>query len=527
MLSTSLSRISPSVLRVAALLVTIAQAAFGQGVDEIYIREFRVQGASSLPAVNVENAVYPWLGPGRSSADVEQARAALEEAYRAQGYQAVSVAVPQQQIRRGVVVLQVQPGSVARLRVKGSRYYDLDAIRRRAQSVAEGQVVNFNRITDDLIALNQLPDRKISPSMVAGEVPGTVDIDLLVEDTLPLHGSLELNNRQSADTSPLRLNASINYHNLWQLGHTIGLGYQTAPESIEESEVWSAFYIARFPDVPKFSILLQGTKQDSNVSTLGGAAVAGRGEILGMRFIFTLEPRKGFYHSVNFGFDYKSFDQEITFGGESSTVPISYYPISLAYTATWVSEKYVSELNAGFTFHLRGVGSDPAEFDDNRFRADGSFLYFRGDASHTHKLPFDSALYARIYGQATGYPLLNSEQYGGGGQDTVRGYLEAEALGDNAIGGTLELRSPSLISRFALDETEWRLHAFVDAAYLTLNDPLPEQTHRFELASIGVGSTLKLFKYLNGSVDIATPLIALANTREGDTRVLFRLWGEF
>ena len=60
----------------------------------IYIREYRVRGATRLPKEEIEEAVYPFLGPGRTPGDVEDARAALEKAYKDKGYQTVVVQVP-------------------------------------------------------------------------------------------------------------------------------------------------------------------------------------------------------------------------------------------------------------------------------------------------------------------------------------------------------------------------------------------------------------------------------------------------
>src|SRR5262249_59196248 len=93
-------------------------------------------------------------------------------------------------------------------------------IKENSPSLAEGSVRNFNEVTQDVIALNQWPERRVTPSLKAGVVPGTVDGDLTVNDTFPLHGSAELNNRYSANTDPLRVNASLSYNNLWQLGHS-------------------------------------------------------------------------------------------------------------------------------------------------------------------------------------------------------------------------------------------------------------------------------------------------------------------
>ncbi|MFX7705295.1 POTRA domain-containing protein, partial [Acinetobacter baumannii] len=81
------------------------------------------------PQVEIEEAIYPFLGPGKTSEDVEKARAALEKAYHDKGFQTVSVAVPQQNVTGGVVTLKVSELKVGRLRVKNSRYFDLDRIK--------------------------------------------------------------------------------------------------------------------------------------------------------------------------------------------------------------------------------------------------------------------------------------------------------------------------------------------------------------------------------------------------------------
>src|SRR5262249_26504704 len=93
------------------------------------IDEFRIEGADSLPQIEVEAAVYPFLGPRRTSDDVEKARAAVEKAYHDKGLQTVGVAVPQQDAQRGFIVLKVTENRIGRLRVKGSRYFDLANIK--------------------------------------------------------------------------------------------------------------------------------------------------------------------------------------------------------------------------------------------------------------------------------------------------------------------------------------------------------------------------------------------------------------
>lgn len=492
-----------------------------------FIGEYRITGATKLTELEKGRAVYPYLGPGRTAADIEAARAALESVYKAKGFETVAVEAPVAAPRGGVVHLRVVEMTVGRVRVNGARYFLPSQIVRHAPSLQPGTTPNFEAVQRDISALNQWPDRRITPVLKAGTLPGTVDIDLNVEDKLPLHASLELNNRHSQDTTDLRVNASVSYNNLWQRGHSIGASVQLSPEAPDEVKVFSGYYTARFSQWPGFSLLLQGTKQDSNVSTLGGGAVAGRGETLGPRAIFTLPSRPGFYHSANFGFDYKHYDQVLNFGPVPLVTPVTYYPVTAGYSATWANEKGQTELNAGVTFGFREVGSNAAEFDNNRFKARGNFFYFRGDLARTQELAGGAELYAKVQGQASGQPLVTSEQFAGGGLGTVRGYLEAEALGDNAIFGTLEARSPSLFGWTKRKDHEWRFYAFLEGGLLTLRDALPQQESRFTLGSAGIGTRVQLFDHFHGSLDVGFPFTSLTTTQAGDPMFTFRVWSEF
>jgi hemolysin activation/secretion protein len=499
----------------------------------LFVAEYRIIGAQLLSEGEIGEAVYPFLGPARTEADLLGAASALEKVYKEKGYQTVSVSLPEQTGRRGVVFLQVTEARVGRLRVHGSRYFALDKIKAKVPSLAEGKVPNFHDVGREIVALNQWSDRRVTPDLRPGTEPGTVDIDLNVKDTLPLHGSVELNNRYSADTEPLRVSGSISYTNLWQLGHAAGASFQVSPQDLEQVKVFSGYYLARFASVDWLSLIVQGVKQNSNVSTLGSVAVAGRGEIIGARAVISLPPRKDFYHSASFGIDYKHFEQEVGLGAtgggvvETTTTPISYYPLSVAYTATWIGKSYTTDVNAGVNFHLRGMGSEPRQFDENRFNADANYIYLRGDLSHTQKLPRGVELFAKVQGQLADQPLVSSEQYGGGGLGTVRGYLEAELLGDNAGFGTIELRSPSLLGWWGRKDSEWQLYAFAEGGLLGIHDPLPEQRSSFRLASIGVGTRVKLLDYLNGSVDLALPLITQTQTQAHEPFLSFRVWADF
>jgi hemolysin activation/secretion protein len=508
------------------------------------IDEYRIEGADHMAQIDVEEAVYPFLGPGRSAEDVEKARAALEKAYQSKGYQTVAVSIPEQNAQNGIVVLKVVEAKVARLRVKGSRYFDIEKIKDKAPSVAEGKLPNLNEVTKDIIALNQLPDRKVTPALRAGLAPGTVDVDLNVEDKLPLHASVELANRQSPNTKPLRLSTSGRYDNLWQRGDSVSFSYQVAPERPADATVYSGSYLAR-TDLDWLNILLYAVDSKSNVSSVGGANIVGPGRILGTRGVFTLPMRENFFHTVSVGIDAKHFEQTVTQAGtsvaspSSFASPVTYYPIVANYTATLNGEGMQTVLNAGVTAGLRGLGSLPSQFDNKRFGATTSFFYLRGDLTHTRDLPGNFQFYGKVQGQLADQPLVSSEQFTVAGADYVRGYLESEVIGDSAIVGTVELRTPKLgeLTTQGKDAAgqpnaasfinDWRIFAFLDGGEAILLDPLPQQQAFFRASSFGVGSRIKLFELMNGMIVIAVPRTNQGFTAANKSRLLFRVSGEF
>lgn len=516
------------VVSILPFLLAGLHVTWGQTEEPRYfIQEFRVQGSKTLPAIAVEEAVYPYLGRGRTAADVEKARAALEKAYHSKGYQAVAVEIPPQDVAEGVVFLKVSENPVGRLRVNGVKYFSPSAIKSRAPELGEGTVLNFNDVSKAVMRMNRLRDLKVTPELKQGTEPGTVDVDLKVEDTRPLHGSIEINNRHSANTTRLRANGSISYDNLWQAGHTLGLSFQVAPERPEDATVYTGYYLARFKELDWLSLMIQGTKQDSNVSTLGGAAVAGRGNIVGARLLASLPGGEKFSHSISLGIDWKKFDENVTINNTALTSPVEYFPLSANYGASWAGEKHSTDLNLGLNLSLRPFGSGRDEFDNRRYNATGSYVYLRGDLTHTHDLPGGWQVQGKVQGQLTGDNLINAEQYSGGGIGTARGYLESSALGDNVVLGGAELRTPSLISIDEKKTREWRLYVFTEGGWLGLNETLAEQEDSFTLFSVGAGTRFKLHNHFNGSLDAGLPLQSNGSTENGDWILQFRLWDEF
>jgi len=494
-------------------------------VNYFDILEFQVQGNTKLTSEQVEAAVYPLMGEKKTIEDVEKAREALEKAYHQAGYLTALVDIPEQDVDNKIVKLNVTEGKVSRLRVKDSDYFALGRIKTLAPSVKEGEVPHFPSLQKDMTRLNRTADKRVTPVMKAGKVFGTVDVDLKVEDSLPLHASLELNDRYSQDTTRPRLGGSIRYDNLWQREHSLALNFLVSPENTDEVRVLSANYLMRFDDTDLL-LAMYGIKSKSNVATVGGIDILGDGTILGVRLIKPLPSLDNYFHSASIGFDYKKFGQKIVFGDTSDT-PVTYMPLAASYTGTWQETKSTTQFTTDVVVGIRGLVADEAEFADRRQGVNGgedakpNFFVTKVELQRTQALPNGFEGFAVLDAHYSGSPLIANEQYLAGGLDTVRGYLESEASGDRAVHTTLELRTPSLFKNTAWIK-DFKIAAFYDMARLSTID-----ADSATLAGAGITLRLKAFNQFNVNLDFAVPLKDSFATEQGDFRSHMRFWYEF
>jgi hemolysin activation/secretion protein len=513
-----------------------AHATAPNAMPHFDLTEINVEGSTLLPREQVEETVYPFLGPDKTTADIGAARAALEAAYQKAGYITVSVVIPQQRLSdsHGAVSLRVIERPVGRLRVVGAQYFVPSAVRAGAPSLAPGTVPRLKYVTRDLVGLNQLPDRTVQPALKPGRRPDTVDVDLDVTDKLPLHGTLELDNRYNADTSPLRLNASLTYDNFFQRGDSGTITYAVAPENVRDAEIDSASYLFHIPN-SQMSLLLTYLHSNSNVTALGTTDVAGRGTSAGFRLLIPLGSTSNFSHSLSLGWDYKRYYELDTFTttGQITSAPVTYYPLNAAYAAHWnaYSDKThigsSTDLNLSVELGVNHLGGDPGEFDNKRYDAEPGFSLLRASLTREEDLPYDIQLWGSIAAQLSDDSLVSSEQFALGGADTVRGYLEAETLGDYGVVAQTELRSPSIANYLGGPLHTWRFHLFGDTGVIGQHNALPETRTSNGLSSVGVGTRVNLWGYLNGSVQDAQALNNGPDTKAGTNRVLFRVYGEF
>jgi len=491
------------------------------------IWEYRVEGNSLLSNKTIEGAVYPYLGPQRVVGDIDEAANNLERAYRDAGYPTIFVAVPEQDVVGGVVRLQVLEGRIDRVRVEGARHFTPSGIRESLPSLQHGEVLHVPTMQQELNALNAAsPDRKVTPVLKPGREPGTVDVDLKVRDESPLHGLVELNNYNSANTSESRLSASLSYDNLWQRQHSLSLQWQIAPQDIGEVNVLAATYVMPWFDT-RNKFAFYAINSHSDVASVADTNVIGNGKIFGARFIAPLPSGLRTSQSFTTGVDYKDYSEIIRLDPENRIdTPIDYAVWLLQYDATRFGEKSQTQWSASANFGIRGIGNSDQEFSDKRFRASANFSYLRAQVRRIDYLRGDWQLTSRLSGQVTDSPLINNEQLSAGGENSVRGYYESQALGDSGVVGGLEIKTPGLYRRQDVIET-LRLLVFLEGARLRVRDALPDQDNSVSLASAGLGLEMQVWRAIDLAIDWAYLLEANGDLERGDNRIHMGLQWKF
>ena len=518
-----------------------AQDASASVPETFLVDSIEVSGAKVLTADEIEGIVYKFTGENRTSADIEAARKALQDAYAAKGYEAAVVEIPPQDeahLANGIVQIKVSEAPVGEVRVAGAKHHSTDAILRQLPAIAAGQPINLKELQTQLVQANRIPDRTVQPAFRPSKSEGAIDVELKVKDSLPLHASLELNNDNSPNTHRLRLTGSMRYTNLWGAGHTLTASYIVAPEARSESEVYSGSYNAPLLGTP-LSLVVFGYKSNSNIAALGGTQVLGNGYQVGARAIYKLAGEKT-DQSFSIGFDYKDFKQNIVLKDNSVTKsPIRYIPLTLGYTWSRAGDKSQLDLNASATFGLRvirriecvsdGQGSCIPEdqFSLKDYLARENFAHFNADLTYTRLIADDVSLIFKLAGQYADSHLVSNEQFGIGGDSSVRGYFQSEAVGDRGYTGTVQLDGPSLASHLPDFVGELRPYVFFDVGRVSVLDKLKDVRGQFQETSVGGGLRLRLFKHLSGGLIVGVPLTTLTDTKRGTPRVTFTARGEF
>lgn len=482
------------------------------------VMEYLVVGNTVLPPAAVEKSVQPYLGPDKTFKDVEAARAALEKAYQDAGYLSVVVSLPNQQVSQGEVTLEVTEASVDKLKVTGAQYHLPSRLRQALPSLAAGSTPYFPQMQQEL-SQAQSRDVQLTPLISGAEDPSKIQVEVKVQDTHPLHGSLEINSRQSFNTEKGRLEANVSHNNLFQRGHTLGASWQYAPTRPSDANTLTLIYGLPVTSDDDITFSFSNSESDTPTQTALGGSTLTKGRTYSVRWNHILDALAWpVTHSVQVAMDYKdNKDSTADVGGFTTPKPPLRYPLlSVGYDLNWrLSEQESFDVSATLSGTSNGLsgrdvdcdGFVTDQFDCKRTGSSGDFALFKLNLVYERPVFKRWGLRAQLGGQWASGLLPSGEQYSLGGVDSVRGYFDAEQTGDQGWAARVELSSPTWWPTQAI---AWRAHAlaFADRGMVMTKQAQSGEKPRAHLGSYGLGLRVKGDAGLQLGVDVAKPVFA-------------------
>ena len=197
----------------------------------IEVRGYQIEGNTALPVAEF-NFLTNYIGEV-DFARIREGLGKLQLRYRDLGFPTISVTLPQQKLTNGIVRVKVIEGKISDIVVTGNGYYSAENIRRALPSLTTNILINTKWFQPELDRANLNQDRQIYPVIEPGLEPGTTALTLKVKDQFPLHGHMAINDYSTPNTPLLRLDTALQYDNLWQRDHQVGIDYNFSPQQMK------------------------------------------------------------------------------------------------------------------------------------------------------------------------------------------------------------------------------------------------------------------------------------------------------
>ena len=397
------------------------------------------------------------------------------------------VYLPEQDITDGVLRLVVVRSELdTEIAVEGARYFSAEAYR-AAFRLKPGAPLAAQDLQSDVAWINRNPFRAATLEARAGDKPGTTQLVLKVRETRPVRVFVSADNTGTLTTQEERVAAGLNWGNAFGLGHQLSAQWNSSWD-FETLRSGSGSYVVDLPW--RHTLSLSGAYSRTNGLVAEPFALKGTSWQIGANYDVPLaDLRSGYTHSLQLGLDFKASDNNFTFASIPITDNLTHVAQArLTYSGRLQSALGVTSFRATLTGSPGGLTdrNETEFFNVSRAGARADYIYLR--ASGSHVLPLDGikaglAWTARGQMQFANHNLIGSEQFGGGGAYSVRGYEEGEVYKDNGVLLSHELRLPPF--RLRAGHT-LQLYGFQDYANLWSTDQLPGE-RTVDLHSIGAG----------------------------------------
>jgi hemolysin activation/secretion protein len=521
-MSQALRRLLGGAVLAAAVSAAWAGGQAADGPIRFDISRFDVAGNTFLSQADIDAALKPMTGKNRDFADVQRALEVLEALYHQRGYKLVTVQLPEQELNSGVVRLVVAPAKIGRITVSGNKFHDEANVRRSLPTLVPGQSPNLDRVSANLKQANEQPARRIAMKLQGGE-GDEVDARLEVSDEKPWKAMLNLDNTGTDATGKTHASAILQHANLFGRDHLASFQYTTTLEEPSKVNVYGlGYHIPLYELGHALDLYATYSDVDSGTVTTGALnlAVSGKGSVVGARYSQVLARSADADRRLVYGFESKAYKNVVLFAGQNFGYNVTVHPFSVDYQANRTMGNASGAYSVGLVRNIPGGSDgDEAALRQVRTRARGSYTIMRLSASYTQTLASQWLWRLLANGQLSADALVPGEQFGAGGNSSVRGFDERVLAADSGMTVNAELYTPPL------GQGPWvtRVLGFVDLAHGKRNKTITGELGSASISSAGLGLRIARGDAVNLQLDCGRVISDDGFAPSGKNKVHVRL----
>lgn len=426
----------------------------------------------------------------------------------------VHVYLPEQKIVNGTLQLLVADPVIGEIRYKGHQHFAQENISQHVK-LKKGDKLRTDLLSEDLKMINHNYFRQTNALFVPGSDMGTTDIEFVTEDRHTWRPYIGIDNSGYSTTGYNRFYAGVNVGNLFGADHLFDYQFTCASDP-HKFMAHTAKYV--LPTPWRHWVMIYGGISLSHLNTVDdkGKIVnnSGRNYQASLRYEIPLRSYSAFLHEFTIGYDFKHTNNDLLLGGSTkmSSSGSTISQLMAGYNAGWKSDRQKLSLcleaflSPGETL----PDMEKSRFEELRYGASPEYAYGRFTFTQTLLLPANFDWRFTLRAQLASATLLPTEQQGVGGYDTVRGYLEREVSGDNALIANAEIRTPAVSLLSALGKQNmgdsFQLLGFLDVGFINNYTSSELEPKTSTLIGIGPGLRYHIGSHLVARADFGKQL---------------------
>jgi hemolysin activation/secretion protein len=470
--------------------------------------------------------VQPFIGQPVTIDALDNLSNAVVIYYRAHDRPIVNVFAPQQNITNGYVQIVVAEGHVGDVRSGGAKWFSNDDLRDDLRLHA-CDPISGHMLREDLDWMNRNPFHQSDLVFGPGDSPGLTDLTLKTADRFPARVFAGYDDAGNQYTGDYRYFAGFNYGDFLGLDQQLSYQFSTA-EDTNEFTAHAGSWVIPLPWRHVLTIYGSYGQSSANVpGTSGLFHSSGTSWQTSFRYEVPLRAPANLTHSLVAGFDFKSSNNNLAFGGMPvvSDTYADTAQIVVGYQAAY-TDRYGSTTGSVMAYLSPGgltSNDSTQDYQAQRYGAKPYYEYGQLNLQRVTTLPANFTWTERGELQISDANLLPSEQIALGGYDTVRGYDEREANGDSGFFLSSEIDTPPIslgnLVGLAAATDQLQFLGFVDYGGVSLHQPGPSDTNpNANLLGVGPGVRWAISPYMSFRFDYGWQLISTGYDSRYDSR---------